>query len=59
VRALLSRRDVRLLLAGQSLVTLVDVRIEIVIMALVTVFAAAYLFTRSETEDLVADPAQA
>ncbi|HKB93768.1 MAG TPA: MFS transporter [Gaiellaceae bacterium] len=44
---------------GAALVTLIDFRIEIVIMALVTLFAAAYLVTRSETEDLVPDPAQA
>ena len=44
---------------GAVLITLIDFRIEIVIMALVTLLAAAYLFTRSETEDLVADPAQA
>jgi MFS family permease len=44
---------------GAALVTLIDYRIEIVIMALVTLLAAAYLFTRSETEGMVADPAQA
>jgi MFS family permease len=45
--------------AGAALITLIDYRIEIVIMALVTLLAALYLFTRSETEGLIADPAQA
>ena len=44
---------------GAALITLIDYRIEIVIMALVTLLAAAYLVTRSETEGLVADTAQA
>jgi MFS family permease len=44
---------------GAALVTVIDYRIEIVIMALVTLAASAYLLTRSETESLVADPAQA
>ncbi|MGH2999576.1 MAG: MFS transporter [Gaiellaceae bacterium] len=44
---------------GAALITLIDYRIEIVIMALVTLAAAAYLLTRSETEGLVPGPAQA
>jgi MFS family permease len=44
---------------GAALITLIDYRVEIVIMALVTLLAAAYLLTRSETEGLIADPAQA
>ena len=44
---------------GAALVTLIDYRVEIVIMALVTLAAAAFLLTRSETESYVADPAQA
>ena len=44
---------------GAALVTLIDYRIEIVIMALVTLLAAGYLLTRTETESFVADPAQA
>ncbi|MGH2972483.1 MAG: MFS transporter [Gaiellaceae bacterium] len=44
---------------GAALIMLIDYRIEIVIMALVTLAAAAYLLTRSETEGFVADPAQA
>jgi MFS family permease len=45
--------------AGAALIALIDYRVEIVIMALVTLFASAYLLTRSETESLVAGPAQA
>jgi len=44
---------------GAALVTVLDYRIEIVIMALVTLLAAGYLLTRTETESFVADPAQA
>ena len=44
---------------GAALVTVIDYRIEIVIMALVTLAAAAFLLTRSEAEALVAGPAQA
>ncbi len=44
---------------GAALVTLIDYRIEIVIMALVTLAAAAFLLTRSESEAYVVDPAQA
>lgn len=44
---------------GAALITLIDFRLEIVIMALVTLGAAAYLLTRSVTEALVAGPAQA
>ncbi len=48
--------------AGAALITLIDYRIEIVIMALVTVVASAYLFTRRaeeivETEAMLADAA--
>ena len=44
---------------GAVLITLIDFRIEIVIMALVTLVAAAYLCTRTESEAFVAGPAQA
>jgi MFS family permease len=44
---------------GAALITILDYRIEIVIMALVTLVAAAFLLTRTETEGLVAGPAQA
>jgi MFS family permease len=44
---------------GAALITLIDYRIEIVIMALVTLLAAAYLSTRSVNEGFVADTAQA
>ena len=44
---------------GAALITIVDYRIEIVIMAVVTLVAAAFLLTRTETESLVAGPAQA
>jgi MFS family permease len=44
---------------GAFLITLIDFRIEIVIMALVTLVAAAYLYTRTESEAFVAGPAQA
>ncbi len=44
---------------GAVLITLIDFRIEIVIMALVTLVAAAYLGTRTESEAFVAGPAQA
>jgi MFS family permease len=39
---------------GAALVTLIDYRIEIVVMGLVTLFAAAYLFTRTESESVEA-----
>lgn len=44
---------------GAALITLIDYRVEIVIMALVTLAAAGFLLTRSRTEALAADPAQA
>lgn len=44
---------------GALLITVIDYRLEIVIMALVTLAAAVYLSTRTENESLVADPAQA
>src|SRR5579862_8567501 len=43
---------------GAALITIIDYRIEIVIMAVVTLMAAAYLLTRSETRGLVADTAK-
>jgi hypothetical protein len=45
--------------AGAALIAFIDYRVEIVIMAFVTLAAAAYLLTRSETESLIAGPAQA
>jgi predicted MFS family arabinose efflux permease len=44
---------------GAALITLIDYRVEIVIMALVTLVASTYLVTRSETEGLIAGTAQA
>lgn len=44
---------------GAALITIIDYRVEIVIMALVTLAAAAFLLTRSESEAFAADPAQA
>jgi Na+/melibiose symporter-like transporter len=45
--------------AGAALITLIDYRLEIVIMALVTLLASAYLYTRTENEGFIADTAQA
>lgn len=44
---------------GAALITVIDYRLEIVIMALVTLAAAAFLLTRSEREAFVAGPSQA
>jgi len=44
---------------GAALITVIDYRIEIVIMALVTLAAAAFLLTRSESEGFVAGPVKA
>lgn len=44
---------------GAALITVIDYRVEIVIMALVTLLAAVYLSTRTEDEGFVADPAEA
>jgi hypothetical protein len=44
---------------GAALVTFIDYRIEIVIMGLVTLVAAVYLCTRSESESFVAGPVKA
>jgi len=40
---------------GAALITFIDYRIEIVVMALVTLMAAAYLLTRSEAESRVSE----